>query len=151
MRQNPPSSKLTAAPGANHRASRISRATAERGAERSRLERSQTNPPPPAWCGLQGNLNVSSSGFPAVAHCVGIKIGPPCRRNHSAPISVFVPGIAVAVPMMIRSRDGALQALITGDMILGCGSAIFDDFESYMASLRRVLAISSAQDGGFTR
>lgn len=43
------------------------------------------------------------------------------------------------------------QALITGDMILGCGTAIFEDFTSYMASLKRVLEMSPKYGGGFTR
>lgn len=43
------------------------------------------------------------------------------------------------------------QALITGDMILGCGTAIFEDFTSYMASLKRVLEMSPNYGGGFTR
>lgn len=113
---------------------------------------SEAKPTCPLLLGVVGRgTYFSSNGFPAVAHCAGKKVGPLCRRNHFAPISVFVPGIAVAIPAMPRSCDGALQALLTGDMILGCGSAMFDDFESYMASLRRVLAINSARDGGFTR
>lgn len=49
-----------------------------------------------------------------------------------------------------RSLRTLVQALLTGDMILGCGTAIFDDFGSYMASLNRVLEMSRSGEA-FTR
>ncbi|CBJ48492.1 conserved unknown protein [Ectocarpus siliculosus] len=43
------------------------------------------------------------------------------------------------------------KALIAGDLLLGCGTAIFDDFTSYMDSLQRVRDMSRKYEGGFTR
>ncbi|CAN0551672.1 unnamed protein product [Ectocarpus sp. 12 AP-2014] len=43
------------------------------------------------------------------------------------------------------------KALIAGDLLLGCGTAIFDDFTSYMESLQRVRDMSRKYEGGFTR
>ncbi|CAM9224971.1 unnamed protein product [Laminaria digitata] len=78
----------------------------------------------------------------------GIEDGQLFRTDGATLEALHTPGHTEDhVSFLLREEE----ALMTGDMILGCGSAIFDDFESYMASLRRVLAISSARDGGFTR
>lgn len=60
--------------------------------------------------------------------------------------------LVVLFPLSFRNyRDCSTQALFTGDMILGCGTAIFDDFASYMDSLQRVRDMSPKYEGGFTR
>lgn len=145
MKQKLPSSQLEAAPGVNRRASQISGVTTERGDERSRLDRSQAA----LWLAWSaGELTFPANG--CLLSCI---------VWHASWASLSPKPFRADVCFRARHRlcgSGnatlrAPQALFTGDMILGCGSAIFDDFESYMASLRRVLAISSARDGGFTR
>eukprot|EP00904_Undaria_pinnatifida_P001478 jgi/Undpi1/11330/HiC_scaffold_30.g13628.m1 len=78
----------------------------------------------------------------------GIKDGQLFRTNGATLQALHTPGHTEDHVAFILREE---QALVTGDMILGCGSAIFDHYASYMASLQRVLAISSGREGGFTR
>lgn len=68
-----------------------------------------------------------------------------CR---ALPLTLLAWTLKISLPMPPNCFS---QALMTGDMILGCGTAIFEDFSSYMASLQRVLEMSPKYGGGFTK
>eukprot|EP00903_Cladosiphon_okamuranus_P009331 g8899.t1 len=77
-----------------------------------------------------------------------LKDGQLFRANGATLEVVFTPGHTTDHVAFVLHEE---KALITGDLILGCGTAIFDDFTSYMASLQRVLGMSSKFEEGFTR
>ncbi|CAM9175468.1 unnamed protein product [Pylaiella littoralis] len=78
----------------------------------------------------------------------GVEDGQLFRTNGATLEAMYTPGHTVDHVAFVIHEE---KALITGDLILGCGTAIFEDFTSYMASLQRVLTMSPKYDGGFTR
>ncbi|CAM9564188.1 unnamed protein product, partial [Hapterophycus canaliculatus] len=99
---------------------------------------------------LGGNIPVFKrpSPCPEAFQYSSVEDGQLFRANGATLEAVFTPGHTVDHIAFVLHEE---RALITGDMILGCGTAIFEDFTSYMASLKRVLEMSPKYGGGFTR
>ncbi|CBJ48495.1 Zn dependent hydrolase or glyoxylase [Ectocarpus siliculosus] len=99
---------------------------------------------------LGGNIPVFKKYGPTVQDFdySGIEDGQLFRTTGATLEAVSTPGHTEDHVAFVLHEE---KALFTGDMILGCGTAIFDDFASYMDSLQRVRDMSPKYEGGFTR